>query len=150
MDNKGLTSGKSPFGRKAEPQCSCLLRYALPRNFLTRTLQNYSHRHPSTHYTCARLNSCVSFHEETGDGTGFRRPNRGVGAVPGVFHAPRDVWVLVEPPMYNHTHLGSKVGVGWALERSCSMHECDRIHIDHHHCLVPSVWSKHPTEPGWN
>ena len=88
---------------------SCPLSYTLPRFFLTRTLRNYSHKHPSTHNTGAGLNSRVSLHREIKDRAGFRRLKRRAGAVPEMVHAQKDVWVLVEPPTYNHAHLGSKV-----------------------------------------
>ena len=119
-----------PLGSKAGPNCSCPLSHTLPRNFLTRTLRNYSHRHPSTHYTHARLNSRVPFHKEIKDGTEFGRFKRGVGAVQKIVQALRDVWVLVELPTYNRAHPSSEVGAGWAFERSCFMHECDCIHMD--------------------
>lgn len=133
-----LITGQHPvgplLGSKAGHNCSCPLNYTLPGFFLTRILQNYSYKYPSTHYTGARSNSRVSLHREIKDGTGLRRLKREVGADPEMVHAPRDVWVLVESPAYNNAHLGSKAEVGWVLERSCFVQECDRIHLDNIAC----------------
>ena len=79
-------------------------------------------------YLCAFEFPCVVSQGDRRWNVTRKAPERGGGSPgDGPPYAPRGVWVLVKPPTCNHAHLGSKVGVEWALERSCFI---DRIHID--------------------